>query len=93
MTEHKTPTSTLFATLIALMVLLALSVVASKMLQGAAATTAALAIAVAKALLVGWIFMDLRRSSPLTRLIAVSGLFWLLIMVVLTAMDFATRGM
>jgi len=37
--------------------------------------------------------MDLRNSSPLTRLIAVAGVLWLVIMFLLTASDYVTRGM
>jgi cytochrome c oxidase subunit IV len=54
-------------------------------------TSLALAIAVAKALLVALYFMHLRDSSPLTMLFAGAGVFWLGILIVLTLNDYLTR--
>lgn len=96
MTTHDSPpasVATLVRNLIALFVLLALSVLASRFHWGAISTFIALLIAAIKAVLVGVFFMDLRRSSPLTRLIAVAGVLWLVIMFTLTASDYATRGL
>ena len=89
---HASPISTLVRTLIALFVLLTISVLAARWHWGATSTFIALAIAAVKAVLVGVFFMDLRGSSPLSRLFAVAGLFWLLIMIMLTASDYFTRG-
>jgi caa(3)-type oxidase subunit IV len=44
-----------------------------------------------KALLVGWFFMDLKDSSPLARLVAVSGLFWFGIMMLITLAELFSR--
>jgi len=52
----------------------------------------ALAIAVCKMLLVALFFMHVRHSTRLTRLVVVGGLFWLLILLVFTMADVATRG-
>ena len=52
----------------------------------------ALAIAVSKAVLVCLFFMHAFYSSRLTRIIIVSGLFWLAIMIVLSLGDYLTRG-
>lgn len=51
----------------------------------------ALGIAIAKAFLVLWFFMELRLSSGLTRAFAAAGFFWLLILITLTWTDYAHR--
>jgi cytochrome c oxidase subunit 4 len=51
----------------------------------------ALVIALIKASLVAWIFMGVRFSAPMTRLFVVAGLVWLMIMIVITSGDYATR--
>jgi cytochrome c oxidase subunit 4 len=52
---------------------------------------AALGIALVKVALVAVVFMQLRTSSPLIRLAAGAGLFWLTLMFVLAFSDFLTR--
>src|SRR5262245_21422172 len=52
----------------------------------------ALTIAVIKATAVVLIFMHLRWSSKLTQVVAISGIFWLIIMILFTASDYITRG-
>jgi cytochrome c oxidase subunit IV len=54
--------------------------------------TVALAIAAGKASLVALYFMHLRNSSPLTRLFAVAGIFWIGILIALTVSDYLTRS-
>ncbi len=51
----------------------------------------AMTIAVVKATAVVLIFMHVRWSSKLTQLIIISGLFWLVILLVLTYTDYAVR--
>ena len=51
----------------------------------------ALGIAICKALLVLWFFMELKGSGGLVRVAAAAGFFWLLIMVTLTWADFGHR--
>jgi cytochrome c oxidase subunit 4 len=51
----------------------------------------ALSIAIAKASLVVWYFMGVRYNTPLTRVVVVAGLFWLLIMFGLGMSDYLTR--
>jgi cytochrome c oxidase subunit 4 len=51
----------------------------------------ALTIAVAKASLVVWFFMGVRYNTPLTKVVVVAGLFWLLIMFGLGMSDYLTR--
>jgi len=52
----------------------------------------AISIAIVKASLVLWFFMDLRRSTSMTRLFVGAGLFWLAIMLALTLSDYWSRG-
>jgi cytochrome c oxidase subunit IV len=52
----------------------------------------ALAIAIAKALLVALFFMHIKGSSRLLHLAATVGVIWLLILLVLTLGDYLTRG-
>ena len=52
----------------------------------------ALGIAVIKATLVILFFMHVRYATRLTSLVVASGIFWLVIMVGLTFVDYATRG-
>ena len=51
-----------------------------------------LAIAATKALLIVLFFMHLLRSKSLIWVIALSGLFWLGILLILTLTDYATRS-
>ncbi len=51
----------------------------------------ALAIAIAKAVLVMVFFMHLKQSSQLVRLFAGSGIFWLLILLTFTLSDYMSR--
>ena len=56
-------------------------------------TIVALAVAVTKALLVALWFMHIKYSNRLTQIVVASGLFWLVIMIVLTLFDYKTRTM
>jgi cytochrome c oxidase subunit 4 len=49
-------------------------------------------IAFGKALLVALIFMHLRYSRRLMRVVVAAGLFWLGILIALTMSDYLTRG-
>ena len=51
----------------------------------------AMTIAVIKATAVVMIFMHVRWSSKLTQLIIISGIFWLVILLVLTYTDYSVR--
>lgn len=72
--------------------LLALTTAVAFVPLGAANFPIALAIAVAKAALVLWFFMELRGSGGLTRLFAAAGFFWLAILIVMTWADYAYRN-
>ena len=52
----------------------------------------AMTIAVMKGSLVVWFFMDVRRSSSLTKLFVGAGLFWLAILLVFVLSDYLSRG-
>jgi cytochrome c oxidase subunit 4 len=53
---------------------------------------AALAIAIAKTILIALFFMHIKGSNRLLHLAAVAGVMWLAIMITLTLSDYFTRG-
>lgn len=75
----------------ALMVLTALTVYVAYFDFGAWNSIVAMGIAVAKATLVVLIFMHVRHSPPLTKLVVVGALLWMVFMVSLTMGDYLTR--
>lgn len=94
MSEHIVPKKTYYAVFGALMVLTALTVFVARFdLPGILNITVALTVAVIKATLVVLYFMHVRYSSRLTQVIVAAGLFWLVIMLVLTASDYVTRNL
>jgi cytochrome c oxidase subunit 4 len=78
-------------TWIALLALLALTVGSSFVAMGRWNLVANLAIAGGKAVLVVLFFMELRKASTTTRVVAIGGLAWLAILVILAGADFAMR--
>lgn len=92
MTAHVVSVKLYAAVFAALLVLTAATVGVSKLELGELNFIAAMTIAVIKGTLVAMIFMDLRRSSSLTKLIAGAGLFWLAIMLVFLLSDYLSRG-
>jgi cytochrome c oxidase subunit 4 len=93
--HHIVPLKYYFGVFGLLMVLTALTVlVASYDLEhiwGPLNIIVAMTIAVIKATAVVLIFMHVRWSSKLTQLILASGIFWLIILLVLTYTDYAVR--
>ena len=79
--------------LLALLVLTGLTTGVAYIDLGVFSTVVALSIAVVKMLLVALFFMHVRHSTKLTKLVVAGGLLWLMILLVLTMTDFATRGM
>ena len=75
----------------ALFVLLAATVGVNELHVGVLSLPLALAIAVAKAMLIALCFMHIRYSPPLLRLAAAVGFFWLMLMIGGTVLDVATR--
>jgi cytochrome c oxidase subunit 4 len=92
MSEHIVSKSTYFVIFAALILLTALTYGVALLDLGRFNAIVALTIAVIKAMLVVLFFMHLRYSSRLTWIFVGAGLFWLLIMIVLTLSDFLTRG-
>lgn len=82
----------LLATYGALLGLLGLTAGAAYLKLGMLNPVLAYGVAIAKAGLIGWIFMELRESPPLTRFAAGIGFFWLGILFVLSLSDILTRG-
>lgn len=78
---------------LALMALLAATVVSSMLLQGTAGLTASLVIALAKAALVFWFFMHLREENGLARIAATGAVLWVAILFLLSGLDIVTRGL
>lgn len=87
-----TPISTYLIIFLALMVLTALTVIASKFDFGALSTPIALAIAVCKATLVILFFMHVRHSTRLTWCVVVGSFFFLGVLFVLTLTDYLSRA-
>ncbi|MEZ5319196.1 MAG: cytochrome C oxidase subunit IV family protein [Vicinamibacterales bacterium] len=83
---------TYVAVFLSLAVLTILTVVVAYYDFGFMNVVVALGIAVIKASLVVWFFMGVRYNTPLTRVVVVAGLFWLLIMFGLGMSDYLTRG-
>lgn len=90
-THHVTPVSTLFIVFGTLFALTILTVLAARQDFGALNTPIALGIAVVKASLVVIYFMAVRYNTPLTKVVVVAGIFWLMIMFGLTMGDYLSR--
>jgi len=96
MTDHVVPVKLYLLVFAALLVLTALTVAASFYDLGGgrlhyANAVVAITIAVTKASLVVLYFMHVRWSSRLTWVFVGAGVFWLLILIVLTLSDVFTR--
>jgi cytochrome c oxidase subunit 4 len=92
MSAHVARVGTLFTVFGALFVLTILTAVVAFFDLGFLNTPIALGIALFKASLVVWFFMGVRWNTPLTKVVVVAGLFWLLIMFGLTMSDYLTRS-
>jgi cytochrome c oxidase subunit 4 len=91
MSAHVASMRTLWTVFGSLFVLTILTVLAARQDMGFLNTPVALGIALLKASLVVWFFMGVRWNTPLTKVVVVAGLFWLLIMFGLTMSDYFTR--
>jgi cytochrome c oxidase subunit 4 len=96
MSEHTshivTPARTYWAVFASLVVLTIVTVLAAWQDFGFLNTAIALTIAVCKATLVVWYFMGVRYNTPLTKVVVISGFFWLLILFGLGMSDYLSRG-
>ncbi len=86
------PVRTYVAVWAALIALTITTVAVSKLELGEFNFVAAMTIAVAKGSLVVWFFMNVRRSSSLTRLFVGAGFFWMAILIVFVLSDYLSRG-
>jgi cytochrome c oxidase subunit IV len=92
MSGHVSPKSVYYSIFAALMVFTVLTVAAAFVNLGPFNFPIALAIAIIKATLVVLFFMHVKYSSRLTKLVVTTSLFFLLILLAETFMDYATRG-
>lgn len=83
--------ATIWKCWLALMILLAATTASAFVPMGSFNIVVSLSIAVAKALIVLLVFMELRSSPALVRSFAAAGFFWLMIMIVLTGADYWHR--
>lgn len=91
MSEHVTSPVTYIGVFLALMVLTTVTVGVAFVDLGRLNDVVALSIAFLKAFLVVWIFMGMRYASPLSKLVAVGGLLWLIFLFGLTLVDYLSR--
>jgi cytochrome c oxidase subunit 4 len=91
-TDHVVSPKAYIAVFLVLLALTATTTAVAFMDLGPWNTVVALVIAFIKATLVVLIFMHIRWSTPLMRLVIVGGLFWLAILLGLTFSDFVSRG-
>ncbi len=92
MTHPVVPVKTYVLVFLALIALTITTIAFSKIELGEYNFVVAMTIAVIKGSLVAWFFMHVSRSSSLTRLFVVAGLFWLVILIVFTLSDYLSRG-
>ena len=86
-----TPLRSYALTWLALLALLAITAASSFFDLGRLNLAINMAVALAKALLVVFVFMHVRRGTPMIRVFAVAGLLWLGLLVTLSFTDFIAR--
>jgi len=90
--DHVVPLSTYFWVFMGLMVLLVITLVAAYFDLGALNLPIAMAIAVAKMMIVVLFFMHVKWSSGLVKTFAGATMMWLVIMFLFTLTDYISRG-
>ena len=90
--EHIDSVKTYALVLVALLIFTILTAFVATLDLGPFNIIVALGIAVTKMLLVALFFMHVRYSTSLTRLVIVGGMLWLAILLLLSFVDFGTRG-
>jgi cytochrome c oxidase subunit IV len=90
-THHIVPPPVYIAVYAALLVLLVVTYLVSKVELGPFNIVVAMIIAVAKTMLIVLFFMHLRWSTQMVRFFAGAALFWLAILFVLTMNDYFSR--
>ena len=89
----ETPKSTLVKNAVALFILLGVTVGANFIDLGFLNVTVALLIALVKATLIVWIFMEVRHRGALLWLFAAAGFFWLMLLLIMMMSDYVSRPM
>jgi cytochrome c oxidase subunit 4 len=93
MSEHIVAKKTYILVWVALMVLMFITALLSRINLGEWNTVVALSIATVKAVLVLLFFMHLRYESyKITWVVVIGGFFWLGLLLVLSMTDYLTRG-
>jgi cytochrome c oxidase subunit IV len=91
MANHIVPLRTYYLVFVTLIVCTAITVAVSFVDLGRFNVVAALGIAILKATLVVLFFMHVKYSGKLTWVVVAGSLFWLGILIVMTAGDYLTR--
>jgi cytochrome c oxidase subunit 4 len=92
MSEHIIPSRTYYAIWILLLILTGVTAWVSTIDLGPLNTVVALVIATSKALIVTLFFMHVKYTSEkLTKVVIVSAIFWLIILLSLSMVDYTTR--
>ena len=91
-TDHVLPKRTYFAIFAILILCTYLTWQVAYFDLGRLNAVAALGIAVFKAVIVVLFFMHVRYATRLTWVVVIAGVFWLMIMLVVTMSDYLTRG-
>jgi cytochrome c oxidase subunit 4 len=92
MNGHPPSLPRLVAVYLGLMVLLSLSAASTLLAHGGGSSALGLGIAGVKAFLIAAFFMRLREQPVLVRVFALAGLFWLALLIGLTATDYLSRS-
>jgi cytochrome c oxidase subunit 4 len=92
MSDHVSPVSLYLTIFFALMILTAVTVGAAFLNLGQFNFTVAMAIAGFKASLVVWYFMHMKWQSHLTKLTLATGLFFLVILLGMSLIDYSSRN-
>ena len=90
--ENVTQPKIYVRTCVALLALLAITWAIAYVDLGSFNLIVALAVAIAKAIVIALFFMHIKGSSRLLHLAAVAGVVWLLFLISLTLGDYFTRG-
>jgi cytochrome c oxidase subunit 4 len=90
--SHIVPVKTYLYTFVALLFLAGLTTAVAFVDLGRFNTVIAMAIALVKMILVLLIFMHLRYSAKLVRVVFIAGFFWLALLIGLTMTDYGSRS-
>src|SRR5262245_3946633 len=90
--HHVVPLKIYYAIFAILLTLTGVTVAVAYVDLGPLNTVVALAIACFKALIVVLFFMHVKYSTRLVKLTAIAGIYWMIILLVLTMSDYLTRG-